>query len=155
MAVNSEVDDSVNQDAERFGVRLTSLLDVTGKTQRELAKALHLENDETVNRWATGKRLPRDPRLIVAIARELGCSTDFLLTGRENPGVGFLVGALRELLRSAEELQALGETGVRSQIEAADEAQIAATKAVASGEMSRDARPAPRKRNAADEGGSG
>ena len=65
-----------------LGLRIAVLRRSFGWSQKELAKQLGI-SASTVGMYEQGRREP-SAELVVAMARELGVSTDFLLTGQRS-----------------------------------------------------------------------
>ena len=66
-----------------FGIRLSFLRCQAGLTQSELGARLNL-TASALGMYEQGRREP-SVQIIVALARELNVSTDFLLTGKSSP----------------------------------------------------------------------
>lgn len=67
-----------------MGERLRKLLEAGGMTQTELAKKLDISLS-TLNGYITGYREP-DVHMLSLLARELGTTTDYLITGSKAAG---------------------------------------------------------------------
>jgi transcriptional regulator with XRE-family HTH domain len=72
---------------EQFSVRLTKALAAVSLSQNSMAKRLGgTYSQSTLNRVAAAKRSP-DAYLVVLLAKELGCSAEWLLTGEGASGL--------------------------------------------------------------------
>lgn len=69
---------------DSFWGRVKQRLWANGMSLRTLAKRLNEPYSSFTNRVAEG-RVPKKSGLVEAIAKELGCSAEYLITGKENP----------------------------------------------------------------------
>lgn len=66
-------------ESKKIGDRIAQRLAEIGMSQRELAAACHI-TEVSMSRYISGKRVAKGP-LYSQIARELGCSVEWLLNG--------------------------------------------------------------------------
>lgn len=79
--------------SDTLAERLQSLRRTRGMSQDAMAKRLVVKR-QVISEWECGISVPRT-RDIPMIARVLGCTTDYLLTGREAPAHAALIAAVR------------------------------------------------------------
>jgi transcriptional regulator with XRE-family HTH domain len=71
---------------EGFSARLTKALKASSHSQSSLARSLGVYTQSTLSRVINMKRMP-ESYLVVLLAKELGCSAGWLLTGEGDSGL--------------------------------------------------------------------
>lgn len=87
-----------------FGARVREQRKRVDLTQVQLAEAVGVA-PSAVNAWENDQRSPDSVKTLLRLSDVLESSVDYLLTGKEPPGVAWIVAELRALLEDAERVQ--------------------------------------------------